>query len=346
MKTENVISFTSPGGRVRAEFAIETVWDGSTVYPDAPVWRVWFGDRPVIDTSLLGLRTAQGKTLQYGMTRLRATRRSTQTSIGEGRELHLKLQTQDATELHVRLRLTDMSALCEATQPRKNKQDGKALTRIKPLKNSVPLCKTPAVFYAPSGKLVAYWQHGLSTHIVFFDRPGDLAVRSFNVFPEIPSLHIEDGTQGCSHLFLTVPFTKSKLPDPTFGDTLTPAFKIAFCALLQRGETADDFWFVRGEPGKFAVAAERRGKTWRVYAITSQARTLTVRLEDFWLRMPENLRAPRYVVTIRRDPNKNETGQALIEETFTKQLPDVRILLDLAKYGGFVLTFTPHSHSN
>ncbi|MCL1921992.1 MAG: hypothetical protein FWG50_13130 [Kiritimatiellaeota bacterium] len=66
MKNTEAISIFSPCKRVHAEFAIATVWVGATVYPDAPVWRVWCGDRLVIDTSLIGMKTAQGRVLLYG----------------------------------------------------------------------------------------------------------------------------------------------------------------------------------------------------------------------------------------------------------------------------------------
>ncbi|MCL1920962.1 MAG: glycoside hydrolase family 97 C-terminal domain-containing protein [Kiritimatiellaeota bacterium] len=341
MKDTEAISIFSPCKRVRAEFAIATVWVGSTVYPDAPVWRVWYGDRLVIDTSLIGMKTAQGRALLCGMTLHRVTRHRTQTPIGAGRELRVQAHARDGAALNIRLRLTDMSAFCEVTQPRKRKQDGTPLFMTNPPEGAAVLSETPNVFYAPSGKLVARWQHERAEHIVFFDRPGDLAVRRFNVFPEIQGLHIENGKQGCSHLFLTVPFTKSELPKPTFSDALTPAFKEAFTQMMKRGGSADDFWVMRGEPGVFAVAAQRDQGVWKVYGITGASRTLTVRLEDLWLRMPEAFRAPRYTVAITRDPNKNEAGQAVIRETFTQQPPDIRILLDLAANGGFALTFTP-----
>ena len=347
MQTE-AIALVSPAKRVRAEFSVATVWIGATVYPDTPVWRVWFDERLVIDTSLLGLKTAHGVPLLCGMTLHRATRHRVQTPIGAGRELRVQVQSRDGMPLNIRLRLTDMSAFCEVTQPRKRKQDGAPLIMTHPPAGSTdlnrlffPSCESPTLFYTPSGRLVARWRHGCSEHIVFFDRPGDLATRRFNALHAIEKLHIENGEQGCAHLFLTVPFTKSELPPPTFSDTLTPAFKDAFTAMLARGEGADDFWLMRGEPGVFAVAAERRQTVWRVYGVTGAARTLTVRFEDLWLRLPEALRALRYTVTIKRDPNKKETGRASIEETFTQQPPDIRVALDLADNGGFVLTFEP-----
>ena len=341
MPTE-AIPLVSPAKRIRAEFAIETVWLGSTVYPEVPVWRVWHGNQLVIDHSPLGLRTADGAPLLCGMTLRRVTRHRAQTPIGAGRELRAQVYARDGTALNIRLRLTDMSAFCEVTQPRKRKQDGSALTQTNPPAGSTILRQTPDVFYAPCGKLVAHWRHGLSDHIVFFDRPGDLATRRFDALNEIPALNIEDGKQGCAHLFLTIPFTKRALPPVTFSDKLTPSFKEAFTQIIRRGEGADDFWFIRGEPNVFAIAAQRRQDEWRIHGVTGASRTLTIRFEDLWLRTPPPLRATHYTVAIKRNPNKNETGaQPLIDETFASQPPDIRIALDLPENGGFVLTFTP-----
>ena len=74
--------------------------------------------------------------------------------------------------------------------------------------------------------------------------------------------------------------------------------------------------------------------------MTGESRTLTVRFEDLWLRMPAEMRALSYTVEIFRDPNAKEQGTC-IEESFTGQAPDVRIALDLSTNGGFLLTFHP-----
>ena len=198
----------------------------------------------------------------------------------------------------------------------------------------------PQVRFAPSGKVVAWWRHGLEQHAVFFDRPGDLAVRRFGALPQIAALPVADGRQGCEHLFLTVPFTQAALPEPSFGAAVTPAYRAAFARLLGREGAGDDFWMIRGEPGEFAVGARREGGVWRVAGVTALARTLTVRFEDLWLRMPPELRAGRYAVELLRDPVKGEPGDR-VEEAFAGQAPDVRVALDLAADGGFLLTFRP-----
>jgi hypothetical protein len=158
----------------------------------------------------------------------------------------------------------------------------------------------------------------------------------------VDELAVSDGRQGCNHLFLTVPFTQAALPAPTFGDAVTPAYRAAFEMMLGRGEPGDDFWMMRGEPGEFAVAARRQGNVWQVAGVTAAAQTLTVRFEDLWLRMPAELRSGQYTVEILRDPIKGEPGDC-IEESFADQAPDVRVALDLAKNGGFLLTFRPQA---
>jgi hypothetical protein len=226
----------------------------------------------------------------------------------------------------------------------------------------------PQVRFAPSGKLIAFWRHGLEQHVVFFDRPGDLAERRFGALERVGELVVADGRQGCNHLFLTVPFTKAALPAPLFGEGVTPAYRAAFEMILGRGlsvaagrlappegaegaargracatdpaEAWSDYCMLRGEPGEFAMAARREGGVWQVAGVTASARTLTVRFEELWLRMPSALRALAYAVEILRDPITGEAGDC-VEESFAEQAPDVRVALDLAKSGGFLITFRP-----
>jgi hypothetical protein len=47
-------------------------------------------------------------------------------------------------------------------------------------------------------------------------------------------------------------------------------------------------------------------------------------------------------VELLRDPLKDEAGDR-IEEAFAEQAPDVRVALDLAKGGGFLITFRPQA---
>ena len=349
------LTLLSPAKRVQAEMSVETVWIGATVYPECPVWRVWYDGFPVVDTSTIGLMTDAGP-LAYGLRFVKATRHRPQTGIGPGRSLVARFAARDGRELEITLRVTDLSAFCAARQPHKREPDGADLSLTRFPQGSVLLGREssptsdlrppvsgesrPEVRFAPIGKLVAGWRHGLEQHAVFFDRPGDLAVRRFGAMHAVDVLDVADGRKGCEHLFLTVPFTKAALPEPVFGEALTPAYRAAFERVLGRGETSDDFWMMRGEPGAFAVAARRSGAVWQVAGVTAEAQTLTVRFEDLWLRMPPELRALHYAVEILRDPVKGEPGDR-VEESFAEQAPDVRVALDLAKNGGFVITFTP-----
>ena len=58
--------------------------------------------------------------------------------------------------------------------------------------------------------------------------------------------------------------------------------------------------------------------------------------------LPPELRAPRYTVEILRDPIKGEAGDR-VEESFAGQAPDVRVAMDLAKSGGFLITVSPQA---
>jgi hypothetical protein len=379
--------------------AVETVWIGPTVYPECPVWRVWCDEKAVVDTSTVGLLPQKGEPLAYGMRFVKATRHRAQTGIGPGRMIKARFAARDGRELEVTVRVTDLSAFCAVRQPRKRTQAGVdfCLTRFPHgsvlLGDAIRLetephaqgcawhiagmwhahpwaCGDVQVLFAPSGKLIAFWRHGLEQHIVFFDRPGDLAVRRFGALERVDELAVADGRQGCNHLFLTVPFTKAALPAPVFGAALTPAFRAAFEMMLGRdpsvatgrlappegvagaargracatdpAEAWSDYWMLRGEPGEFAVAARRQGSVWQVAGVTAAPQTLTVRFEELWLRMPAELRARAYTVEILRDPIKGEAGDR-VEETFADQAPDVRVALDLAKNGGFLITFRPQA---
>jgi len=390
------LTLLSPAGRIRAEVSVETVWIGTTVYPECPVWRVWCGERLVVDTSTVGLQPPDGEPMAYGLRFVKATRHRPQTGIGPGRMIKARFAGRDARELEVTIRVTDLSAFCEVRQvgrtiPKKaagrlagtlalhcqdetwranvpvsrgggDAQDlsitrfpqGSVLlgnagtpnaqysTPASDLRPPASECEGPQVRFAPSGKLIAFWRHGLEQHVVFFDRPGDLAVRRFGALERVEDLAAADGRQGCNHLFLTVPFTKAALPAPVFGEAVTPAYRAAFEMLLGRGVTSDDFWMMRGEPGEFAIAARRQGNAWQVAGVTAAAQTLTVRFEELWQRMPVEQRSGQYTVQILRDPIPGEAGD-VATESFSDQAPDVRVALDLAKSGGFLITFRPQA---
>jgi hypothetical protein len=365
-----LLEVVSPGKRVRAEAGVGTVWIGSTVYPECPVWRVWYDGRPVVDTSTVGLATAEGP-LGCGMRLVKTSRHRPRIALGPGRALAARFADREGRELEMTVRVTDTSAFCAVRRPRKRKQAARDLSVTRFPDGSVALCgeKPPVqlsesrtcghshtsggvrvehrVCYTPGGKVVAFWRHGLEQHVVFFDRPSDLAERRFGVLEGNDGLAVVDGRQGCEALFLTVPFLREAARPPVaFGAGVTPAYRAAFGLMLERTAGTDgDFWMMRGEPGELAVAARRTGDVWLVGGVTATAQTLTVRFEDLWLRTPPGLRALRYTVEILRDPTKGESGDR-VEESFAGQAPDVRVALDLAKSGGFLLTFTPEEMSH
>lgn len=333
---------------VRVEFQIQTCWLGATVYPQAATWRIWFHDKLVVDTSLIGLNPRSStQPLLCGLHIEKTSRHRKMTPIGPGRECVVQAAVRHTTQqLVIRLRVTDQSAFCEVRRYRARSTEGDTpifLTNLPP--GSTPLSaagERPCVAYSASGKLLAYWSHACSQHLVFFDRPGDLLPRTFNVHTALETLVFHNGSDACTKLFQLIPFTKAALPEPRFGEALTPAAQRALQTILARAAQADDFWVIRGEPGVFAVTATRKGACWHVAGITASARTLTIRFEDLALRTPTDCRAEQYAVRIQRDPNKHELG-TLIDETFDAQPAHIRVALDLAPNGGFLLTFTPTS---
>lgn len=341
----------SPCKRVRAELVVQTVWIENTVFPDALVWRVWFDNHLLVDTSRIGMKTPTGL-LAYGLQLQRVTRHRPQTRLGPARACVARLATSDGHELEATLRITDQSVFCSVRQRHKRQQTGCLWACTQFPEASVLLLqprsdpsdqespdKYPQVRFTPQGKIMAFWQHGLTQHVVLFDRPADLAMQRFPVFAPPQVLLVENGRAGCEHLFLTLPFLNAPVTTTHFGTCVTPAYQAAF-ALMLSSAFQDDTWMIRGEPGVFAIVARREGANWQVGGITATARTVTLRFEDLWWRMPEKMRASAYYVTIQRDPIKDERG-ASIEESFSEQAPDVRIALDLAANGGFLITFRP-----
>ncbi|MDD4623111.1 MAG: glycoside hydrolase family 97 C-terminal domain-containing protein [Kiritimatiellae bacterium] len=386
--TPSTFELVSPGQRVRAEVGVETVWIGSTVYPDCPVWRVWFDGRPSLDTSTLGLAPLAGEPLTCGMRPVKFSRHRALTAFGAGREARVRFAARDGREIEARVRVTDMSAFCSlrALSAKKTRRlAGTLALQIQPQtetwRASVPASRDnsegndlsitrfpegsvlwgaegqsdaqrstlnaqlstpdaeaeePQVLYVPGGKVVAYWRRGIEQHLVFCDRPGDLAERRFAVLDGLVELDVRDGRCGIDLLFQKMPFTGARLPAPVFGDRVTPAYRAAFGLAAVAG--GDDFWVMRGEPGQFMVAARRQGGVWSVGGLTAEPRVLTVRFEDLWLRAPAVARALRYTVKILRDPVKGEAGDR-VEEAFEGHAPDLRVALDLARDGGFLLEF-------
>ena len=174
----------------------------------------------------------------------------------------------------------------------------------------------------------ALWSESPGCPARAWTRPADLAQARLGTDPAVESLALADGRDLLTAAFAVVPFVCGPLPEPTFGETLTPVARAAYRVFLGLDDASDDFRVMRGEPDDFLVCARRAGAAWQVGGFTVEATTLTVRFEDVWDLTPPELRATSYSVTVLKD------GACAIA-------PDARLFIDLAANGGFLFTFTP-----
>ena len=184
-------------------------------------------------------------------------------------------------------------------------------------------------------------------------RPADLAEARLATDPAVDSLALADGRDLLTAAFCVVPFAHGPLPEPVFGEAVTPAARAAFRAFLGIDGEDEAFHVMRGEPDDFLVFARRlrrsrgdrptgavrrsrgdrpTGAVWQVGGFSVEATTLTVRFEDVWNLTPPELRVTSYSVNILRD------GACAILPGIA---PDARLFIDLAANGGFLFTFTP-----
>ena len=103
---------------------------------------------------------------------------------------------------------------------------------------------------------------------------------------------------------------------------------------------------LRGLPDDFLVfAVGLEGSVPTVCGLCCAPTTLTVRFEDVWQMLPPESRAYSYMCTVIRDPHSKDEPSAqaegVVRESIPGLAPDVRICLDLAQDGGFVLSFHP-----
>ena len=176
------------------------------------------------------------------------------------------------------------------------------------------------------------WTEGPEEEPRAWTRPADLAEARRGMDPAPESLALADGRDLLTFAFAVAPFVRGPLPEPTFGEAVTPAARAAFRVFLGLDGAGDDFHVMRGEPDDFLVFARRAGATWQVGGFTVEATTLTVRFEDVWNLTPPELRATSYSVAVLRD------GACAILPGIA---PDARLFIDLAANGGFLFTFTP-----
>lgn len=174
-------------------------------------------------------------------------------------------------------------------------------------------------------------------------RPAELAAARLALTPAPDRMDLASGADLLTAAFSVVPFIRPPMPSPGFGAPVTAAARAAFTLFL--GPATDAFKVLRGEPDDYLVCARRFGGTWRVGAFSVAPTTLTVRFEDLWLQTPDRLRGMNYRVDVLRDAHGRDSSAAQAAGCVCEQLlevaPDARICLDVARDGGFMLTFTP-----
>ena len=177
-------------------------------------------------------------------------------------------------------------------------------------------------------------------------RPADLAAARLAVCPAPAGLVLDDGHDLLAAAFAVVPFARGPLPAPVYGDGVTAAARAAFGLFLgDDGAPSDRFRVLRGELDDFLVCARLRGDVWSVGAFAAEPTTLTVRFEDLWRQLPAAARHLDYRLGVVRDPHAKDDpavqAAGVVRETVDGLAPDARVCLDVAKGGGFLLTFTP-----
>ena len=189
----------------------------------------------------------------------------------------------------------------------------------------------PVVRHLPSGCLAAVSLDGREASLRLFDTPQELANTSATIAPAGEAA-LPDGAAALEYLYTVAPFTPAA--SFAFGEAPTPAFRAAFNAM------AGGIRFFRGELGAFLAgyAVDEERAAYRVACITAAPRMLTVRLEDIWLALPESMRFPFYDLTLVRDPNRlDPPGTDVVEERFPGQPGNLRLFLELARNGGFLI---------
>lgn len=199
---------------------------------------------------------------------------------------------------------------------------------------------TPLLYYTPEALLVAALPAPDSFRAWAFRSPGELAETRIPLLPPPARQTFADAAEALRQYYLVRPFLSGAAPAPEPGPAFTQSGRRALAALFD-DSPADECWTPRGEPGDFAIRFTRRGNVWQAVGLTSEAKTLTIRLEDLILRTPAALRAREYDVAIIRDPIQDEAPAELIEETFPAEPDNIRVALDLPANGGCIVTYTP-----
>lgn len=180
-----------------------------------------------------------------------------------------------------------------------------------------------------------------------FDRPGALLESRLNCEDAPESLKLGDGRDLLRAAFETVPFARGPLPEPFFGGGVTLPAQEAFKLFVNSNvaEKSDEFRVLAAEYGQFVVCARRWRDVWKAGCFTVEPRTVTVRFEDLWLRLPEKSRFTEYMVETVRDPNAADSpalqSAHVVREVLPSIAPDARITVDADAGGGFTLAFWP-----
>lgn len=330
-----VIRIESPDKQIRAALALETWWIDNTVFPAVAILRIKYRDHKVIEALPLSNREIHcaleitGADDSCELTRLGAAHQ---------KKIHLHELSGKKRGFDVVLRLSNVSVFFDVQS-----QGRSAHSHLPVFTESAPMLsragEQPTVVYVGQGAIAAAWSNKGEYHLVIFKRPGQLAEMCFNVLSDPVVPVIDKAADGTRLIYTQLPFCGVSPMSAVYSDAIRHSYRRAFDRLLEHYAGGDDdFWIVRGEPGVFVVSARRIAMTWIVCGLTAAARTLTIRFEELWLRLPAAMRSLQWRASIVRDPVLDEPGE-VFEESFAALAPDARIALELKKNGGFIIEF-------
>ncbi len=224
----------------------------------------------------------------------------------------------------------------------------------------------------------ALWSESPGCPARAWARPADLAQARLGTDPAVDVLELADGHDLLMAAFAVVPFVCGPLPEPTFGEVVTPAARAAFRVFLGfcgAGRAANVSGAPRARcaanvsgaprarcaanvPGapRARCAANVPGDDFRVMrgepndflvfarrtGATWQVGGFTVEATTLTVRFEDvwDLTPPDLRVTSYAVTVLRDSACA-IPTTLPDIAPDARIFIDLAANGGFLLTFTP-----
>lgn len=321
-----------------AEISLEDFWCANTVYPSVLLLRVSYRGYPVVQGASLRLNE---ECVLYGLEFAGVEEETGRMRFGATVQKSVRLrERRDAGgEFNLNVRVSNVSVFLDLNP---GVSSAGIATVLPAFVEGAPILsqseELPVVAYVGSGALAAAWPKDGAVHLVIFERPGNLAEMRFNVLDTISQTVIDDGSVGCRWIYTRLPFSV-KPPAPSYGEDVRPSYRRAFNCILKHYSAADDdFHVMRGDPGIFAVIYRRVGERLIVCGITNASRTLTVRFEDIWQMLPDEMKTLTWRAYILRDPVLDEPGD-VVEESFSDLAPDTRIALDLKKNGGFVIEF-------